>query len=56
MMKDKTGLIIAIVGVLMLLGIIIYQAQTKTAITYLIPVAIIVNLYGVFLHIKRNRK
>ena len=55
-MKDKTGLIIALVGIMMLAGIIIYQAKTEKSITYLIPIALLVNLFGVFIHLKRNRK
>ncbi|GGI57083.1 hypothetical protein [Winogradskyella haliclonae] len=55
-MKDKTGLIIALVGIIMLAGIIIYQAKTEKAVTYLIPIALLVNLFGVFIHLKRNRK
>jgi hypothetical protein len=55
-MKDKTGLYIALIGVLMLAAIIIYQAQTEKSIPYLIPIALAINFLGVFLFIKRNSK
>ncbi|WP_411768189.1 hypothetical protein [Winogradskyella sp. A3E31] len=55
-MKDKTGLIIAIIGIVILGGIIGYQAKTGESLTYLIPVGLGINLFGVFLHMKRNRK
>lgn len=55
-MKDKTGLIIAIIGIVILGCIIGYQSKTGESIAYLIPVGLGINLLGVFLHIKRNRK
>lgn len=55
-MKDKTGLIIAIIGIAILGFIIGYQAKTGKPLTYLIPIGLGINLFGVFLHIKRNRK
>lgn len=55
-MKDKTGFIIALIGIAMLAAIIIYQAKTEKSITYLIPIALLVNLFGIFIHLKRNKK
>ena len=51
-MKDKTGLIMALIGIAMLAGIIIYQAKTQKSITYLIPIALLVNLFGLY-HLKK---
>jgi len=55
-MKDKTGLIIALIGILMLIGIITYQAKTEKSALLLIPIALFINIAGVLLHIKRNKK
>lgn len=55
-MKDKTGLIIALIGIAILAGVIIYQAKTEEAAPAFIAIGLAVNLIGVFIHLKRNRK
>ncbi len=56
MIKDKTGLIIALIGIAILIGVIIYQAQTENSAPFLIVIGLVVNLIGVFIHFKRNVK
>ena len=56
MIKDKTGLIIGIIGIVILIGAIIYEAQTEKSALFLIVIGLVVNLIGVFIHFKRNVK
>jgi glucose dehydrogenase len=55
-MKDKTGLIIALVGIAILAGAIIYQAKTENSALAFVIVGLLVNIVGVIIHLKRNAK
>lgn len=55
-MKDKTGLIIALIGIAILAGVIIYQAKTENSAPAFIVVGLAVNIVGVIIHLKRNTK
>ncbi|MCA0132067.1 hypothetical protein [Winogradskyella alexanderae] len=55
-MKDKTGLIIALIGIAILVGVIIYQAKTENTAPAYIVVGLAVNIIGVGIHLKRNLK
>lgn len=54
-MKDKTGLTIALLGIAILIGVIIYQAQTESSALPFIVIGVSVNIIGVLIHLKRNR-
>lgn len=56
MIKDYIGLVIAIVGILILGGVIFYQSTTEASGFLFIVIGLAVNLTGVFVHMKRHRK
>jgi hypothetical protein len=52
--KNKTGLFIAILGII-ILGITIgYQAKTETSALFMIPIGLGVTFLGVFMLIRSN--
>ena len=55
-MKDKTGLIIALIGIAILAGVITYQAKTEESVPAFIVVGLVVNFVGVIIYLKRNVK
>ncbi|MCA0154491.1 hypothetical protein [Winogradskyella vincentii] len=55
-MKDKTGLIIAFIGIAILAGVIGYQAKTEESAPAFIVIGLAVNIVGVIIHLKRNMK
>lgn len=45
-MKNKTGLIVAILGIMILAATIIYQAQTATSALLMMPVGLGITFIG----------
>ncbi|MDO1499958.1 hypothetical protein Q2T40_07425 [Winogradskyella maritima] len=55
-MKNKTGLIISIIGVLIILAVVIYQAKTGESALLFIPFGLALNIIGLIIHVKQNKK
>ena len=47
-MKKGIGIALALVGILILFGTIIYQATTETNAAYMIPIGLLITFIGVF--------
>ncbi len=51
-MKKVIGITISLVGILMLIGTIVYQVTTESNAAYMIPIGLLFSFIGVFYMIK----
>lgn len=55
-MNNKTGLIIAIVGIIILGATIGYQAKTQSSALFMIPIGLGITFWGVFILLRNGMK
>ena len=54
-MKKTIGIIISLIGILILLGTIVYQTATETNAAYMIPIGLLFTIIGI-IYIRKNAK
>lgn len=54
-MNKKIGLAIAVVGILVILGTIFYQAKTEQQALFMLPIGLGITFLGVFATLRKNK-